>query len=918
MSSPGSFSLKEVIWILWTACRDSCRDTLRAEQTNYTYPPVASASGSPTAPAEGKPASAPTASAAVVSAPGVSTTPAVAGAESKSEGTTPIQPAPVSEMKVVEPEVKVTEPAPEVKAPEPRRARPANPDIVLKLAEKPIAQDYTALAALAKQLGANPDLVEEYIDIVLATRQTPEVPEKDKALVTAAVNAISALNFASLLGAIEFSFANVGDWSRVRVPAANLNMAVLTSCNFDGADLSNASMTAASLYGSSFRAANLSGVALGELARFAKPYRATIHCVAYSPNGKMVAATWGTKICIWDAETGQEIRMVGDKEWYRYIAFSANNLGILGTSSTSTINLYSVETGDRDFIFGHTENVTCCAYSKDDTFFATGSEDKTVRLWDAQHGRPLGETFQMMMERSFAHEATINVIGPLESSVTRVAISPDSSLIAVGTTGRNVTVWTVKNRKLKYDLQGHTSAARYVAFSPDGKLLASGSDDKTIRLWSMKDGRCVGVLKDESVRHELKSIAFSPNGRNIAASYEKQSIRIWDVEAMSIESCIESYCDEVLSIAYSPDGTKLISSGDDFSVRVWDVSRPRCLPKLDGHLGPIHDLAFSPNGMLLASACKDRTIGLWDFRKNKLIGRLSDDSEPIMCVAFSPDGRLIAGAIGDYRAKICVWDLASRDSISVMGGDIRTVNGLAFSPDGKFLASGGDDKKVRLWDVETSACIAELEGHEDDVSAVAFSPDGSQLLSGARDKRLRVWDIATKECVQVLQDTRSVLSCIYHPDGKLAIAGNTDYGVKVWEVSTGRLVTAFNDLGGQIKRVACSSDGRRVSAITGEGKIYIWDTQRWEIMSTARIHSTSGPHVVTFANDGTTLATSQPNGLIHVWTIQPSGVLTHTHLLGPARNADVTAEFADATLDPAFEAFLKAQKHGEQPEPYKG
>jgi WD40 repeat protein len=66
---------------------------------------------------------------------------------------------------------------------------------------------------------------------------------------------------------------------------------------------------------------------------------------------------------------------------------------------------------------------------------------------------------------------------------------------------------------------------------------------------------------------------------------------------------------------------------------------------------------------------------------------------------------------------------------------------VAFSPDGQIVASGSDDKTIKLWDLQTGLEIATLSGHESYVESVAFSPDGKTIVSGGYDKTVKVWQV---------------------------------------------------------------------------------------------------------------------------------------------------------------------------------
>ncbi len=135
-----------------------------------------------------------------------------------------------------------------------------------------------------------------------------------------------------------------------------------------------------------------------------------------------------------------------------------------------------------------------------------------------------------------------------------------------------------------------------------------------------------------------------------------------------------------------------------------------------------------------------------------------------------------------------VWDLVvlseiSPHQIADVEGHSGSVNSVVFSPDGATLASGSQDRTVKLWDVASREEITTLEGHSGSVNSVVFSPDGATLALGTSYGTVKLWDVLTREKIEDFAQVSSVLSVSFSPVGAILASGARDGTVRLWDTS---------------------------------------------------------------------------------------------------------------------------------------
>uniref|UniRef100_A0AAR2L436 U3 small nucleolar RNA-associated protein 13 C-terminal domain-containing protein n=1 Tax=Pygocentrus nattereri TaxID=42514 RepID=A0AAR2L436_PYGNA len=206
-------------------------------------------------------------------------------------------------------------------------------------------------------------------------------------------------------------------------------------------------------------------------------------------------------------------------------------------------------------------SISCSRLKK--AFLASGSQDCTIKVWDLPDDLPaVGEEPAQLVTRitEKAHDKDVN----------SVAISPNDKVLASGSQDRTAKLWSLTDMSLLGVFRGHRRGIWCVQFSPVDQVLATASADGSVKLWGLHDFSCLKTFEGHDA--SVLKIIFVSRGTQLVSGGSDGLVKLWTIKTNECVKTFDAHQDKVWALHGSSKDDLMVTGSADSNIAIWKVS----------------------------------------------------------------------------------------------------------------------------------------------------------------------------------------------------------------------------------------------------------------------------------------------------------------------------------------------------------
>jgi len=494
--------------------------------------------------------------------------------------------------------------------------------------------------------------------------------------------------------------------------------------------------------------------------------------------------------------------------------------------------------------------------------------------------------------------------------VTSMDFSSDSKYVASGSIDKSVKVWDVRGHFCTHNFRGHQNIVSHVKFHPSKLVVVAVSEDFVIKLWDLRSSSQMAVLTDHLATIASISIFASDIGTVLVTGSRDQICNVWSVDQQkklksipafeSVEG-VACFSTKVLAAAAksSSKDCKWLTGkdcpsfvvgtvGSKSQFRLWSPSGTCLATRPSPHAvkGSFRRLLAITDGTQAMTIGEDLSFVVWSMPDMEPVRHLMGCNDEVLKVMWLPPPPSEEEVEPTKLVAVCNDEVArvidtSTWSATFLKGHTDVVLTCDLSKNGHWMVTGSKDNLAKIWNLESNKVAATLSGHNGAVTAVAFPKKRKDLgwvLTGSGDRTIKMWTLpnleGVSEPVEVKESKfaraaheKDVNCVVVAPNDKLFATGGQDKVVKIWRLADCDLVGTCVGHRRGVMWVAFSPVEQVLASASGDKTVKLWNLKDHSCLKTFQGHEQS-VSCVSFLSNGMQLLSAGSDGLVKLWNIR--------------------------------------------------